>query len=179
MQDLKDKLLKAGLVDKKTARAARAEERRKRKGKGGKHLVDMAQQKAQQERHRQRQEEQALAARAEQERLNAQARERDKQEQVRNIIRKAVVEKIHGDGRPFYFVGLDNKIRRLYPRAELAQQLSSGELAIVHLDQPDGLDYAVVDLACVQRLEELSPEVILFWNKPGEEGDLPTYGSGQ
>lgn len=178
MQDLRDKLLKAGLVDKKQARTVKTDKRKARKRKG-KHRLDQAVQQEQSERHKQRQQELARAAREEQDRRNAQAKLRDKQEQIRNIIRRAALAKIHGEGRPFYFVGLDKRIRRLYPLPEIAEQLGSGKLAIVSLDEPGGPDYAVVDLACVRRLEALAPEVILFWNKPGQQGDLPTYGSGQ
>ena len=178
MQDLRDKLLKAGLVDKKTARAVKTDQRKDRKRKG-KHRVDQAVRQEQLERHKQRQQEQARAAKEEQERLNALAKLRDKQEQLRNIIRGAAVAKIHGEGRPFYFVDLDKKIRRFYPLPEVDEQLTSGKLAIVSLHEPDGPGYAVVDLECVKRLEELAPEIILFWNKPGQQGDAPTYGSGQ
>ncbi len=179
MQDLKKQLLKAGLVDKKAARAARTEERRKRKKKG-RHQEEQANLEAQQQRHKQRKEEQALAARLEQERLNAQAERREAQERVRNIIRKATLDEgVQGNGRPFYFVGPDNKIRRIHPDAPVARKLSSGALAIVSSMEPEGLDYAVVDRACAERLEELCPSALLFWNKPGQDGDLPTYGSGQ
>ena len=179
MQDLKKQLLKAGLVDKKTARAARTDERKQRKKKG-RHQEEKANLEARQERHRQRKEEQARAAREEQQRLNAQAERREEQDRFRNIIRRAALtEGAQGGARPFYFVGPDNKIRRIYPGAQVAQKLSSGALAIVTSLEPEGPDYALVDRECAERLEELSPQAILFWNKPGQDGDLPTYGSGQ
>lgn len=179
MQDLKKQLLKAGLVDKKTARKARAEQRKARKKKGS-HQEQAEQAQGREERHRQRQQEQARKVKEEQDRRNAEAARREARARHRDLIRGAALEDVQGDGRPFYFVGGDNKIRRFYPKGPIAAGLSDGRFAIVALEgeQPD---HALVPAATATRLEGEAPELILFWNKPGSEEDdgLPTYGSGR
>ncbi len=181
MQDLRDKLLKAGLVDKKRARKSKTDKRRDRKQKG-RHKDEQALLQAQKERHQLRKEEQAQVARTHQQLVQDDAARREAQGRMRDIIKRAAVAKIHGDGRPFYFAGQEGKIRRFNPLPEIAQQLSSGKLAIVAHEAPTalGLDYAVVDAGCAVRLEQLAPDLILFWNKPGEgeDGGPPAEGSG-
>jgi len=180
MQGLKDKLLQAGLVDKKAARKARQEARKDRK-KMGRHRQEQEKDQERRQRHEQRLQEQRERAQQEQERLNAEAAEQAAAARLRDMVQRACLERIHGDGRPFYFCGPDSKIRRFCPTAEVAQGLRSGRLAVVADDGPDAAEFAVVPDHCAARLEEARPSMILFWNKPGapDDNSLPTYGSGR
>jgi uncharacterized protein YaiL (DUF2058 family) len=196
MQDLRDKLLKAGLVDKKQARKARTDSRRDHKKKGGKRTeVQRQHQQDQQQRFEAKLADQRSRARERQDELNREQAEREQESRIRDFIRahslrfkvKPSSPKKQEQGqtdRPFYFMGRDRKIRRLYPGYELAHQLGLGRVAIVEvkpdLEHDQGRDFALMDAAAALRLEELDAGRILFWNKTTDEppGDLPTYGSG-
>jgi uncharacterized protein YaiL (DUF2058 family) len=171
MQDLRDKLRKAGLVDKTQAREARTQARRERRR--GAHDLDEPQRPS--ERHA------ALARRTSelQQQLNREREERERLARLRDLIRAHAVLRPDAGDRPFYFVGQDRRVRRLTTSHELAAQLTRGQLAIVEVDDDPRHDYALVDAATAARLEELDRARILFWCKPAAgDGDLPAYGSG-
>ena len=176
MQDLRKKLLKAGLVDKKQARTAQTERRLEKKKRGGARAEEDAA-REQQQRHAERLAQQSEQARQrEQERALAQQRH-ELENQVRNIVERNARRKILGDDCTFCFVGLDNHVRRLNTTHPIRQQLIDGDLGLVAAPHDKQRDFRVVDDATVERLEQLDPASILFWNRPGTEGELPTYGA--
>jgi uncharacterized protein YaiL (DUF2058 family) len=193
MQDLRDKLLKAGLVDKKQAREARTDSRRDRRKKGGKRAADQHQQE-QQQRFESKLADQRVRDRERQAKLNREHVEREEESRIRDFIRAHTLtfkikpklkkqDRAEAEAeRPFYFIGRDGRIRRFYPGYELAHQLGLGRVAIVEADPHDGQgrDFALVDATSALRLEELDAGRILFWNKAteGPPSDLPAYGSG-
>jgi hypothetical protein len=176
MQDLRDKLLKAGLASKKEARKAKTAKRKERKKRGG----AKAEAREQQEKKEQFERERVEKARADKERQEATNRERAEKERdnrLLNLIRSHALLKIRGKDRPFYFIGRDRRIRRLVVSHALASKLSDGALAIVELPGDPDRDFAVVDAATAQRLEGLeASDWILFWNR--DQTELPVYGSG-
>ena len=180
MQDLRDKLLKAGLVDKKQARKARTDERRKKKKnkKGKKGREEPGELDAQRQRYDQKIEQQAARARDLQQQINAERAQQERLDQIRNLIRTSAEEQILGNDQSFYFVGRDRRIRKLTTKFVIAELLTSGALAIVECDDDPARDYKVVRAAGAERLEELDAARILFWNKPGGGGgDLPSNGA--
>lgn len=178
MQDLRDKLLKAGLVDKKQARESKTEKRRQQRQSGSERGQEALE--AQRERHQQRVDEQARRARLAQEEQNRKEQARQDLARVRTIIRSHAVTRFLGDDRPFHFLGPDRRIRRCHLRFEVFDQLLMGQLAIVSVDDDPRRDYALVDIEAARRLEALAPDRLLFWNKPGEgQDDLPPRGSGE
>jgi uncharacterized protein len=182
VQDLKDKLLRAGLVGKKEVREAKVEARRKKKQKGGAKAESDAETEAERERRakfEKRLEEQAVRAKEVQEHLDAARREGEARGRVRNLIRSHALRKTRGDERPFYFVGRDRRIQRLGTTHEIGDALITGALAIVEVDDDPARDFAIVDRATAERLEALDASRLLFWNKPGaSEGELSAQGSG-
>jgi uncharacterized protein len=172
MHDLRDKLRKAGLVDKQQAREARTESRRERRRQGEPNRLE------EQQRHSERRAEQAQRARELQEQLNREREGRERLARLRDLIRSHALLRPDGSDRPFYFLARDRRVRRLIISHELAAQLTRGQLAIVEADDDPGRDYAVVDAVTAARLEELDRSRILFWCKPADESDLPAYGSG-
>lgn len=179
MQDLRDKLLKAGLASKKEARKARTESRRDRKKKGGAR-ADEEKQREQEERYQQKQAEQARASQERQEQINRDRTERERESRILDLIRAHAVLKPLGKDRPFYFVRRDGRVGRFHTTHELATRLSSGQLAIVELEGDPDRDFALIDAETAARLEELqAADRILFWCKPdpGADPDLPTHGA--
>ena len=180
MQDLRDKLLKAGLVDKKQARKVRTEERRKKKKKKKKKGPEQGpgELDAQRQRYEQKMEQQAAGVRDLQHKLNEEKVEKERLDQIRNLIKTSAEEQILGNDQTFHFVGRDRRIHKLTTKSAIAELLTSGALAIVECDDDPARDYKVVRAAAAERLEELDAERILFWNKPGSgEGDLPPHGA--
>lgn len=178
MQDLRDKLVKAGLASKQKAREARTENRRKRKKQGGAR-ADEQHQEEQQQRFERKHAEKADVAKQAQEEINRQRLLQERQNRIQNLIQHRALRKVRGNDRPFYFVDRDRRIHRFYTTFEVAASLEGGQLAIVRLDGDPRQDFAVVEEAVASRLEELdATEWILFWNKPeAGEGDLPAYGA--
>jgi uncharacterized protein YaiL (DUF2058 family) len=142
--NLRDKLLKAGLVDKKQKQQADTQERRDKKQKTHEQL-------AAEEAERQRQFEAKKAEEAEaQRRLDAEREaERAKHEaanRIRNICdRWSVRSRGPGDGkrdkggppRRFYFVKRSRRIGFLVISDLLYDQLLLGALAVVERDEDD------------------------------------------
>ena len=180
MQDLRKKLLEAGLVSKAQARKAGTEKRKAKRRKGKSAIKEAQQQeKARKARYEEKQAEKARRAREKQALLNRRREEREHLERVRNITRSHALIRVAGRDRVFYFLGPDRKIRKLYTTFEVADGLGTGRLAVVLADDDPARDYAVVDADAARKLEELAPDRLLFWNKPGAgRGDLPAYGSG-
>src|SRR5512143_936777 len=127
---LKDQLLKAGLVSEKQAKQADHEKRKAKGSAPAKPLVDKAQEsaKAQRDRelNRKRQEE------AERKALHA---------QIKQIVETHRLADIEGD-IPFNFTD-GSRIKRLYLKREIQEQVINGTLIIVrqggryHLVRPD------------------------------------------
>ena len=130
---LKDQLLKAGLVSEKQVKQSNHE---KRKGKGGepaKPLADKAQEtaKAQRDRelNRKRQEEAGQKAR---------------HAQIKQIVEKHRLADVEGD-IPFNFTD-GSRIKRLYLKREIQEQVINGTLLIVrqggryHLVRPEAAE---------------------------------------
>jgi len=181
MQDLRDKLLKAGLASKKEARKARTESRRDRKKKGGTKADEQAR-REQEERYQQKQAEQTRASQERQQQINRERAEHERESRIQDLIRAHAVLKPLGKDRPFYFVRRDGRVGRFHTTYELATRLSSGQLAIVELSGDPDRDFAVIDAETAGRLEELeAADRILFWCRPGPDGtadpDLPTHGA--
>ncbi|MCC6748274.1 MAG: DUF2058 family protein [Deltaproteobacteria bacterium] len=178
MQKLRDKLRQAGVVSKQAARQAKTEERRDRKDQGG--LKAELEAEAQRQRdYEEKVAAQAALQRAQQEAANAARAEQERANRLRQLVDAHTVRRIAGDERAFHFLLRDGHIRRLHTTFDVADRLILGELAIVEAPHHEKRGYAVVEAAGVRRLEELGPEMILFWNKPGAGTEtLPAYGSG-
>jgi uncharacterized protein YaiL (DUF2058 family) len=180
VQDLRDKLLKAGAIDKKQARKARTEARKQKKKKlkkGGKVDAGREQEQEQRERFEAKQAEERAEVQRRQAELNREAEQRAQESRIQDLIRAhAIKVRPSKTERPFHYVGPDRRIRRIHVSPDLANQLASGLLAIVETAST-GEGYALVDADGARRLEELAPKLILFWSNE-DNGDLPTYGDG-
>ncbi len=158
---LKEELLKANLLNKKDLRRIEHEERvdHQKKGREGREeQVRQRQQEIEQKQEEQRQRDQQLAKQQNQERL-------DKAKNIRmeDLIKTAQVEE-HGP-RKFYFVARDKKIPFLQITENLSDKLEKGMLAIVEYNGPNCVEFAIVQRTCAERLLEIDPEVVRFFNR--------------
>jgi uncharacterized protein len=178
VQDLRDKLLKAGAIDKKQARKARTEARKQKKKKIKEaRKTDAGPEQEQRARFEARQAEQREQAKQRQDELNRQAELRAQESRIRDLIQAHSIKvRPSKTERPFHYVGPDRRIRRIHVSPDLADQLASGLLAIVETES-GGEGYVLVDADGARRLEELAPKRILFWSS-ADDSDLPTYGAG-
>jgi uncharacterized protein YaiL (DUF2058 family) len=177
MQNLRDKLLKAGAVSKKQARKARTETRQTRKkGRKGQEQAD---QLAQQRRDAYAAE-QAKQAKEARERADEQKREQEHRAlnaHLRQLTERHSLPRHTGQDAPFHFIGPTGFIRRFHTRFEILDELISGALGVVSLPGDVPRDYRVVRAEGLSRLAELAPHRILFWNQPGGPPDEPAFGA--
>ena len=123
-----DQLLKAGLVNKKQAAKANREKYLKRKKNKGPAKDESAALAA-----KARNEQAALAQRNRE--LNKQRAEQQRRRENTILIKQLIVQhRLQRDdrGEPYYFTD-QNAINRIYVAEEMGEQLSSGHLAIVKL----------------------------------------------
>jgi hypothetical protein len=70
--------------------------------------------------------------------------------------------------RAFYFVTRKNRLRRLELSLEQAQALESGALAVVEKPEPGQIEHALVPAGAAQTLLADFPKAVRFFNKEGE-----------
>lgn len=124
-----DQLIKAGLVSKKQAGKANQEKYLRRKKNKGASKAESADLK-----NKARAEQAALARRNQE--LNLQRAEAQRQREHTSLIKQLVKKhrlKRDDHGEPYYFTEQDT-INRIFVSEEMAEQLSSGRLAIVTLN---------------------------------------------
>jgi len=166
MADLRDQLLRAGLIDKKSKQqadtAARRKKKKKKKKKKGSSVSD-------EERRRQAYEEQ-LATEAEENRRRERERHRDqdvheREQRVSNLAGAWAVREQKPGPRRFCFVTREQRITWFDLSAPLALQLELGAMAIV--DRPGDPDepYAIVPRNIAEQISQIDPQHIRFWNQ--------------
>jgi uncharacterized protein YaiL (DUF2058 family) len=164
MQNLRDKLLKAGLVTEKQAQQAAREQRQ---GPGAK--THKEREKALSEEEQQRRA--AFAAReaelSEERRKEAAklAEARMQSERARRLRQLVETHRIREAGEvSFHYVRRNGKVGRLDLSLETQKQLEQGAAAVV--DDPGSPDCAVVSADAAKRIYEVDPQAIRFWYGP-------------
>jgi uncharacterized protein YaiL (DUF2058 family) len=158
--NLRDKLLKAGLVDKKQKQQADTEDRRSKKQKSAAEL-------AAEEAERQRRFEMEKAREAEEQRQKEaeRAAERARHElenRVRNICDRWAVRSHKPGQRRFYFVKRTSHIGHLLINDAFYDQLLLGALCIV--ERPAEEDtHVLLPPDAAERVEELDAAAVRFW----------------
>ncbi len=149
-----DQLLKAGLVNKKQANKAKREKHFNRKQKGEDPSAQIS--------SKAKQEQAAQAARnRELNRLQAAEKlQREQKAQVKQLIEQGKLE-LDDRGDPYHFVE-QNKIERIFISDDMAEELSSGQLAIVK--SGDGYEVVPAKVA-LQIMSRDKDAVIAFHNE--------------
>lgn len=168
--NLRDKLLKAGVVDKKQKQQADLQDRRDKKQKSHAEL-------AAEEAERQRQFEERKAQEAEAQRKLEAEREAQREQhelayRVRNICdRWSVRQRQKGDKggkgeksapRRFYFVKRSQHIGYFTVSDQVYDQLLQGALAIVER-AVDEDSHVLLPPEPAERVQELAPSAVRFW----------------
>lgn len=166
-QDLRDKLLKAGLVDKKTKKRAdhRARiERTDAKKKG----VD--EEKEEEKKAREYEEKEEKRRREDKEREMARHQKqlkRDKKFQARDLLQaKMFLPKSFGPVA-FHFVSRSGGIRKLQVTTGIAHDLNNGQLAIAQL--PGGERFGLVRRDVAEQLLADDPSLVRFFVSDPQE----------
>ncbi len=195
MQNLRDKLLQAGLVDKKKkkqadhqARQQRSQKKKKNKAKGQRPDAAEAEraraferreaERRETDRRRERQRErerQAQAAAAAERRAEREAAERAAQRELveRYRLRELVQASMFLPSRPgpvpFHFVSRSGTIRCLDLTTRIAHELEQGLLAIVQL--PGRERWGLVRRDVAEQLRQREPALLRFYTG-GSEAEL-------
>jgi hypothetical protein len=149
-----DQLLKAGLVNKKQVNKIQHEKRVSKKLNNNKPPAEtssikqelVAQKKRDKELNRQHAEEKL---------------QRERLAQVKQLIKQNRLEK-DDRGEAYNFVE-ENKVKRIYVSAEIADQLSRGQAAIVKL----GKSYEVVPAKVAQQIASRDKEALVAFHEGG------------
>lgn len=168
--NLRDQLLKAGLVTKGQANAAAAQKKKEEKVAQGNQLSKKELDRIEQERLAKEaaEREAALAER------RREARERQEAElrllRSRQILRAHAL-RFRGGPQRFYFRSPDRVYAwRLLLPERIADDLRRGKLAICWCDdaKPEAV---IVEWAVADRVEAIRPELVLFRNRGGADPD--------
>ncbi len=166
MGDLRDQLLKAGLVTDKQVKKAASAERRRKKAKGHKALArERAQREAEAEaKRRQRIERDRAAGKA----RAAQAATAEQRAQAEQIVRANKVPGATRGGRRWYYERPDGRVPYVTLSDEAAEGLERGRFALVGSGPGnDGRGVIVVTRDAAQRVQALDPERVLFLKPRG------------
>jgi uncharacterized protein YaiL (DUF2058 family) len=87
--------------------------------------------------------------------------------EVRERVSAALVPLIPGE-RTFYFVTRKNRLRRLELAPDQASALESGVLAVVERPEPGQIEHALVPAATAEALLRDFPKVVRFLHRAGE-----------
>jgi uncharacterized protein YaiL (DUF2058 family) len=171
MQNLRDKLLKAGLVTEKQAQEAGQRQPRKHREREAQVSTE------------ERQRREAFAAReaelAEERRKEAakQAEARMQSERARRLRQLVESHRVQTGGEVnFHYVKRSGKIGRLAVSVELQQKLESGAAAVV--DDPGQPEGAVVPADAARKVYEVDKDAIRFWYGPEKPIGFSDAGEG-
>jgi uncharacterized protein YaiL (DUF2058 family) len=167
MQDLRDKLLKAGLVTREQAdktnrpepRAAATRERERERERPS------APPRKASEPHVPKLPPLALPGTAAHSRLLA-LKQQQLDAQLRERVKAGEVPLEPGE-TTFHFVTRKQKLRRLELSAAQAALLEAGTLAVVERPEPGGIEHSLVPAEVAEKLALLSAKAVRFYNRPG------------
>jgi uncharacterized protein YaiL (DUF2058 family) len=161
MQNLREKLLKAGLIsenqpDAKTdaarGRNRSTEERTPREQSAPR-------------RHAPIPKLPPLAVPNNKELQRVEARKQLEQDRrIRELVASSEVAQQRGE-QTFYFVTRKNRLRRMELTPDLARKLEAGELAVVERPEPDRIEHSIVPASTADRILELSSRAVRFYNR--------------
>ena len=162
-----DELFKAGLLSKKDLRKAKQQakkERRQQQGNRKKKKQVEAERKSQAQQQKNEQDQQKVLERSTRERIQQQ---RENQLQIHNLLRQNQVA-INKDNLFFWHPSANRRfVHKFYLSERIAIDLRAGVLGIavfgsLSADEPI---YVVIPRNTVQKILDLEPERIVFWNE--------------
>ncbi len=181
MQNLRDKLMKAGLVSQEQAKQAEVDSSKKRERPAerpsGPDRRDRGARPASNARPPPRPPRAEAAAPIERAipklpplpGSRAYQREESKKQleldrKIRELVFATQVTPEPG-AHTFYFVTRKNRLRRLGITPEFAQRLETGELAVVERPEPSQIEHSIVPAATAEQIHAFSPKSVRFLNR--------------
>ena len=162
MQNLRDKLLKAGLVsDKQAQEAARAE--RPPKKHREREEAQSVEEKQRRDAFAAREAELGEERRKEAAKVAEAKMQSERARRLRQLVESNRLREAPGEVS-FHFVKRSGKIGRLALSPETAKLLEGGGAAVV--DDPGSPDHAVVPADAAKRIYQVDPQAIRFWFGP-------------
>jgi len=164
MASLQDQLLKAGLVDKNTAK----------KVSKAKHKANKASKKSKAESSQsQEQSTNAMKAlHAERDReLNRKKQEAAEAKAIQAQIRQLIeMNKIDtSDGEIAYNFAVENKVKTLYVTEQVQSSLGNGQLAIVRFVKGNQSRFDIVAKGIADKIAQRNPEIVVYQSTNQEE----------
>lgn len=166
MSDLREQLLKAGLVTSRQVRQAKHDDRvhRKEVGQPGLEAERAAQERAEAERR----EAKRRADREREETQRRRAAEQQVAERLQARIRAGWIREATAGAKRFFFVTGGGRITYLDLSDGAARRLLAGTAAIVETRGAVRGEFCVVDASAAQSLAREHPDVLHFWNRAAE-----------
>jgi uncharacterized protein len=163
MQNLRDKLLKAGLVTEKQAQEAEKGQKRPRATVKAKEDALSAEERQRQEAFAQREAEISEERKKEAARKAEARMQSERALRLRQLVETNRVREPPGEVN-FHFVKRSGKIGRLAVSPETAKLLESGAAAVV--EDPGQPEHAVVPSEAAKRIYQVDAQAIRFWMGP-------------
>jgi uncharacterized protein YaiL (DUF2058 family) len=163
MQNLRDKLLKAGLVSEQQAKQAEKEHKKPRGTVKERERVESAEERQRREAFAQREAELAEERRKEAAKKAEARMQSERAHRLRQIVETHRMREPPGEVN-FHFVKRSGKVGRLAVSAETAKLLESGAAAVV--EDPGQPEHAIVRSEAAKRIYEVDPRAIRFWFGP-------------
>lgn len=163
MQNLRDKLLKAGLVSEKQAQEAARDKRPAPKSHRAREEAVSAEERQRREAFAAREAELSEERRKEAAKVAEAKMQSERARRLRQLVESHRIREAPGEVA-FHFVKRSGKIGRLAVSPETAKLLESGGAAVV--DDPGSPDHAVVPADAAKRVYEVDPAAIRFWFGP-------------
>jgi uncharacterized protein len=174
MQNLRDKLLKAGLVSEKQANEASREQRAPKQQHRAREEKISTEEQQRRDAFALREAEQGEERRKEAAKVAEARMQSERARRLRQLVEShRVVEK--GEVT-FHYVRRSGKIGRLDVSLPMQQKLESGGAAVV--EDPGSPDCAVVLADAAKRIYEVDPQAIRFWFGPEKPIGFSDVGEG-
>lgn len=162
MQNLRDKLLKAGAVKKSAAKKAKTQARQETKKKKLKsHHKDA---EAEVSLYEEKLEKNKTAAKDKQAKINREKEEIEKKRSIEAIIREFELKKNFRGDQILYFT-LGKAIRKIYLNEETVDALKKGYLAIVNASFDREVGYRLIEQKGAEKIATIDASYLLFYNR--------------
>ena len=168
-QDLRDKLLKAGLVDKKTKKRADHRARIKRTEDQKKGVDQDAVLEKKEREHEEKVEERRRRDKERGRARHKEQQEREQKHQARDLLQASMFLPQEPGPVDFNFVSRSGGIRKLQVSTRIAHDLDSGQLAIAQLPGKGAERFGLVRRDVAERLLAEDPALVRFFVADPEE----------
>ena len=162
MQNLRDQLLKAKIIDRKSKKLADQEARTTRKKKGYSAVV--AEEAARQAAFDEKRDKLSKSARKREKKRQQALRAGEARHRMRQLVLDGVVPDNRGGPRRFYFVTRQGRIPYMQVADDLGRTLEAGGAAIVEVPLESSERFVIVTRDTVQRMGDDGTDFIRFWN---------------